>query len=115
MVDWKARVEDLLVLTPREGTDFVVAATSVLVGGDGARMLEAGEIFWNAEAKSLLSQATNAGDAIETTGEPVFSIKEAGLMLEHGGYAGMMEGGERWSVSDMGRHQAATTIWGGVR
>jgi len=41
-LDGEARVEDLLVLLPSEGADFVVATTGVPVSGDSAWVLEFG-------------------------------------------------------------------------
>ena len=79
--DWRgerlngeARVEDLLVLLPGEIFDFIVATAGVPVSGDSAWVLEFGEVFGETEAEAVLSEATNARDAIEASRVRVFSV-----------------------------------------
>lgn len=73
-MNWEARVEDLLVLLPSEGADFVVATTGVPVGGDGAWGLELGEVVGETKAEAVLSETTEARDAIEASSLAVLSV-----------------------------------------
>lgn len=70
----EARVEEGLVLLPSEGADFVVATTGVPVGGDGAWGLELGEVFRETKAEAVLSETTEARDAIEASSLAVLSV-----------------------------------------